>query len=175
MREEMAEHLERSTQRLIARGLSAEEARREALREFGNVTYHQEQARDARGAAWLDALAADVRFALRHFARTPGTTVTMFVVLAVGMSISTPLFAYMHAYAVQPPPGIALEDDLVRIRGSRSAGVNGRGYRTFSEDEFLEYRKLTEHFPWPDGRTRRWCWTPAVTRSAAGSRRAQRS
>ena len=146
MREEMAEHLERSTERLIARGLSPEEARREALREFGNVTYHQEQARDARGAIWLDALAADVRFALRHFARTPGTTVTMFVVLAVGMSISTLLFSYVHSYAVQPPPGIALEDDLVRIRGSRSAGVDGRLYRTFSEEEFLAYRKLTDHF-----------------------------
>src|SRR5688500_13666506 len=74
MQEEMTEHLERATARLMARGLSAEDAARAARREFGNVAYLQEQARDARGAGWTDALAADARFALRHFARKPGTT-----------------------------------------------------------------------------------------------------
>lgn len=41
MQEEMAEHLERATARLMARGLSAPEARREATLEFGNVAYLQ--------------------------------------------------------------------------------------------------------------------------------------
>ena len=146
MQEEMADHLQRSTARLIARGLSPEEARREAVREFGNVTYLQEQARYARGTAWLSALVADSRFALRHFGRKPGTTITMIVVLAVGMSVSTMLFSYVHSYAAQPPLAIALEDDLVRIRGSQDAGAAGRASRTFSEEEFLEYQRLTDHF-----------------------------
>ncbi len=146
MQEEMADHLERSRQRLMARGLSAEEARREAVREFGNVTYLQEEARYARGTRGLDELAGDVRFALRHFARRLGTTLTMFVVLAVGMSISTLLFSYVHAYAVQPPPGVALADDLVRIRGSQDAGVGGRDSRGFSEEELGEYRGMSGHF-----------------------------
>ena len=156
MKEEMAEHLARSAERLMARGLSAEEARREALREFGNVTYLQEEARYARGTVWLDALAADLRFALRHFARTPGTTLTMFVVLAFGMSIGTLLFSFVHSYAVQPPPGIARADDLVRIRGSQSAGADGRGVRGFSEDELRAYRVLDGTFAavagWTDER-----------------------
>jgi predicted permease len=156
MQEEMADHIERSTERLVARGLSAEEARREALREFGNVAYLQEEARDARGARWVDALAGDLRFALRRFARKPGTTATMFVVLAVGMSIATLLFSYVYSYAVQPPAGVALADDLVRIRGSRTAGVDGLGSRAFSEEEFLGYRELTGPFSavagWTDTR-----------------------
>ncbi|HEX7239451.1 MAG TPA: ABC transporter permease, partial [Longimicrobiaceae bacterium] len=94
----------------------------------------------------VDALFADLRFALRQFARRPGTTLTMFVVLAVGMSISTLLFSFVHSYAVRPPPGIALRDDLVRIRGSRTDGAGGRYSRTFSEDEFLGYRGLTGRF-----------------------------
>ena len=146
MQEEMAEHLERSKARLMERGLSAEDARREAAREFGNLAYLQEEARDARGSGWVDTLRADCRFALRHFARKLGTTITMFVVLVGGMSISTLLFSYVHAYAKQPPPGIAREDDLVRIRGSRSAGGAERGLRPFDEAEFLEYRKLTDLF-----------------------------
>lgn len=146
MQEEMADHLDRSTTRLMARGLSAEEARRQAVREFGNVAYLQEEARFARGTRWLDALAGDVRFALRHFARRPGATLTMFLVLAIGMSISTLLFSYVHSYAVQPPPGLAHDGALVRIRGSQNGAEGERGTRRFSEEEFLEYRKLTGQF-----------------------------
>jgi predicted permease len=146
MQEEMASHLERATERLMTRGITAEEARREALREFGNVAYLQEEGRYARGTRALDALAGDVRFALRQFARRPGTTMVMLMVLAVGMSIATLLFSYVHAYAVQPPPGVALENDLVRIRGSQDVGADGRAPRPFSKEEFAGYQGLTKHF-----------------------------
>jgi predicted permease len=167
MREEMAEHLARSTQRLMARGLPYAAARRQAEREFGNVTYLQEDARYARGTIWLDALLADVRFALRHFARRPVVTLVMFVVLAVGMSLSTLLFSYVHSYAVQPPPGIAAQDDLVRIRGSLSAGVHGRGSRALSEAELDEYRALTEHFDAVAG----WTYTTVALDAADDAER----
>ena len=146
MQDEMAEHLERAAARLVARGLSAEEARRAARREFGNVAFLQEQARDARGARWAEALAADLRFARRHLARTPLTTLTMLLVLVGGMTIAALLFSFVHSYAVQPPPGVARADDLVRIRGSRTAGVDGRGTRAFSADELREYQALGDQF-----------------------------
>ena len=156
MQEEMAAHLERSKARLMGRGLTGEDARHAALREFGNLSSLQEKARDARGAQWLDALTADVRFAWRQFARRPALTMTMFVILAAGMSISTLLFSYVHSYAVAPPRGVQLADDLVRIRGSRTAGADGRVFRTFSEEEFREYEKMTEQFAavagWTDAR-----------------------
>jgi predicted permease len=146
MQEEMAEHLDRSTARYLARGLTPAGARRAAEREFGNVPWLQEQARDARGTAWLDALLGDVRYALRQYARRPATTLVMFVVLVGGVGITTLLFSLVHAYATQPPPGVVLTDDLVRIRGSESAGRHGRGSRIFSESEFAAYRALTSHF-----------------------------
>lgn len=146
MREEMSAHIDRSAERLVARGMTAEAARRQAAREFGNVPYLQEEARYARSTIWLDMVMADLRFALRQFARRPVTTIVMFVVLSVGMSISTLLFSYVHAYAVRPPLGVAADDDLVRIRGSRAAGAAGRGVRTFSEHEFRAYRSLSDAF-----------------------------
>lgn len=93
-----------------------------------------------------DALAADLRFALRQFGRRPGTTAVMFLVLILGISISTLLFSYVQSYATQPPLGVRLEENLVRIRGSMSAGAAGRGSRPFGEDEFGAYRALTEQF-----------------------------
>jgi len=150
MQEEMAAHLERAAERLMARGLSADEARRQARREFGNVAFLQEQARDARGARWLEALGVDARFALRHFARTPGTTLVMFAVLAVGISISALLFSAVHSVALQPPSGVARSDDLVRIRGLQDSDAS----RPFAADEFLAYRALGDHFRAVAG----WTW-----------------
>jgi predicted permease len=163
MQEEMAQHLERATERIMARGLSAEEAAREARREFGNVTYLQEEGRLARGTGALDALVADARFALRQFARRPGTTLTMLGVLAVGLCISTIMFSFVHTYAVQPPAGIARADDLVRIRGSQEGRGSTRVARGFSEDELLEYRRLAGPFAAVAG------WTSAMAALDAGA------
>lgn len=142
MQEEMAQHLERATVRLMARGLTADEARNAATREFGNVANLQEEARDARGGRWLEAFARDIRFALRHLGRKPGMTITIVLVLTIGMSISTVLFSFLHSYSVQPPPGIVSSDDLVRIRGSQRIPDQGRGFRLLSRDELQEYQSL---------------------------------
>ena len=144
MRDEMGEHLDRATARLVARGYPAADARHEAMREFGNVTSLQEHARVARGGRWLDALAADSRFAVRQFARRPGVTLAMLVVLAAGMSISTSLFSLLQAFSGQPPLGVPHQDDVVRIRGSQV--TDGLVVRRFSLEELREYQALTSHF-----------------------------
>jgi len=162
MQEEMSQHLERATERLMARGLSAEVAAREARREFGNVTYLQEEGRLARGTGALDALAGDARFAFRQFARRPATTLIMLGVLAVGLCLSTLMFSIVQGFAVQPPDGVARADDLVRIRGSQQGRVSERVERKFSEDELEEYRKLTGPFAAVAG------WTSATAALDAG-------
>src|SRR6185503_3535900 len=82
MQAEMREHLDRATERLVARGMSPEDARIAARREFGNVTVIQEEARDARGDRWMDSLRGDLRFAFRYFARHKATTAIIVAVLA---------------------------------------------------------------------------------------------
>src|SRR5690349_4878587 len=84
MQAEMRQHLERTTERLMARGMSERDARLAARREFGNVTAVQEEARDARGARWVDELTGDARFALRYFGRHKATTAIIVTVLALG-------------------------------------------------------------------------------------------
>ena len=49
--EELQTHLERETERLLAAGVSPEEARRQAVRLFGGVEQIKEDCRDARGMA----------------------------------------------------------------------------------------------------------------------------
>src|SRR5687768_9715439 len=84
MQSEMRQHLDSATERFMARGMSREEARLAARKEFGNVSVIQEDARDARGARWIDALAGDMRFAFRYFARHKGIVAIIVAVLALG-------------------------------------------------------------------------------------------
>ena len=147
MQHEMSEHIDRATERLVSRGLTPINARNAATREFGNMTYIQEEGRQARGTSWVEALAADSRFAFRHFRRNPGATITMLIVLAIGMSFATALFSFMYAYANQRPLGVAASDDIVRIRG-RQQGVTWSQplLRKVSHEELEEYQRLTSHF-----------------------------
>src|SRR5687768_12623607 len=111
------------------------------------MTYISEEGRQARGRRWVEALAADSRFAIRHFMRNPGATLTMLIVLAIGMSFATALFSFMYAYTNQRPIGVAESDDIVRIRG-RQQGVNSSKalLRYMSREELEEYQRLTSHF-----------------------------
>ena len=147
MQEEMDTHLQLASERFRARGLSGEEARRAARREFGNVDALQEEARDARGARWLESLLADVRFGVRHFGRTPISTMMMIVLLALGIGVNSALFTVIYSFVRMPPPGIALEESLVRIRGiDRNRGPGATLGREFSYAEYREYAARTNLF-----------------------------
>lgn len=145
MQVEMAEHIDRATDRLSARGLSRDAARRQALREFGNVPYIQEEGRIARGTHGIDTLLGDLRFAVRHFAREPLSTLTIVAVLSIGISINVVLYTMVHSVTDRPPSGVEASDDLVRIRGSQLKD-GSRAERAFSLDEIEGYRSLTTHF-----------------------------
>jgi predicted permease len=147
MHDEMHAHLERAAERLMARGMPAGEARATARREFGNVAYLQDQARDARGARWIDALRADIRFGLRHLRRTPLSTTTMILVLALGLGLNTALYTVDYSLSTMPPAGVTLDDALIRIRGlerpPNGGRVRGRG---ISYPEFREYAAQRDVF-----------------------------
>jgi hypothetical protein len=154
MQEEMAAHLEHATERLMARGLSREEARRMARREFGNVEYLQEQGRDARGARWVEAVVADLRFGARHFARVPFTTLTMIVVLVLGISANSGLFIFIHSAMTQPPPAVPRSDELVRVRTVYHAEGGSIVFsREVAYPELLEYGRRREVFSQVAGET----------------------
>src|SRR5205823_12249479 len=131
LQQEMRDHLERSTERLVARGMSPADARLAARREFGNVAVLQEEARDARGARWVDALVGDVRFALRYFGRHKATTAVIIVVLALGTGANTMIFSIFQAQFLRPAPAVPNDAGLARIwtqeRASRTARWQPRG------------------------------------------------
>src|SRR6185437_16534019 len=71
---EMASHLEMAVEENIRRGMSAEEARRQALVRFGGVQQARELHRESRGLPWLDVLVQDLRYTFRILKRDCGFT-----------------------------------------------------------------------------------------------------
>src|ERR1700676_500204 len=72
MAQEIQQHVDLLTERNIAAGMSAEEARHAALREFGGVEQIKESAREQRISIWLDQFWQDLRFGARMLRRNPG-------------------------------------------------------------------------------------------------------
>src|SRR5690349_15978803 len=103
MREEMQLHLDRTAKRLEGEGLSPEDARAGARREFGNAASIQEEGRDARGCRGLETVLGDCRYALRHFRRTPLTAATMVAIFALGIGFNTVFFAILHSFTTGTP------------------------------------------------------------------------
>lgn len=117
LQEEMQSHLDRRADALVAEGSSVSDARLTARREFGNPGVHNDAARDASNTAWIDSIRADVRFALRYFARKPLSSATIVLVLALGIGGSSFQLSTLLSLTSRPPVGVSEDLSLVRLRG----------------------------------------------------------
>src|SRR5215470_14707310 len=76
------------------RGVGDAEALRRGRRSLGGYQQVREACRDALRLGWLDALARDVRYALRSFRRSPTFTVVALLSLAVGVGANCAAFTW---------------------------------------------------------------------------------
>lgn len=91
--EEVRTHVEMATEANVSAGMSPQEARHAALKEFGNVVGVQERARDERGWMWLEQLRQDLAHAWGGLWRTPGFSISVILILALGIGAASAIFA----------------------------------------------------------------------------------
>jgi predicted permease len=100
--EEIKAHLELEAEDLKREGLSEDEARWKARREFGNVRRAHEQFYVKGRFVWLDSLLHDLRFALRQMRRSPGFAFTAVLTLALGIAANVIVFGVLDALVLRP-------------------------------------------------------------------------
>lgn len=112
--DELAFHLDQKIEDLIHQhGLTPDEARREALRQFGNLpairaTGHRQAHQKERHVKFrqhLDNFTRDVQFALRAFLRKDrGFAIVTILTLALGIAANTAVFSVVNTVMLRPLP-----------------------------------------------------------------------
>ncbi len=102
--EEIAFHLDKETEKLVGQGMSEEEARRQARRNFGSVSRQSERAQDSWGVGALRDLTIDARLTARQLRRGPMFAALVVLTLALGVGGSTATFSVVNAVLLKPLP-----------------------------------------------------------------------
>jgi predicted permease len=93
-------------------------------------------------------IAADVRYALRQFAKAPGFTATAILTLALGIGATTAIFTLVYAVLLKSLP-VVNPEDLYRVGNEEHCCVNGGmqdNWTLFSYEQYKQFRDQATGF-----------------------------
>src|SRR2546429_180904 len=125
LREEMELHLAEKAAELQADGMTAECARPEARRRFGNIGLKHEESREIWMTRFLSELGQDVRYGCRTMAANKAFSALAVLSLALGIGANTTIYSFMESILLRSLP-VADPESLVVLnwhgRPPRDAG-----------------------------------------------------
>jgi putative ABC transport system permease protein len=121
--EELAFHLESRVEELIKRGSSPQDARQQALREFGDPAGARDElaaidragVRRARRSLFIDALRQDVQQSARTMRREPGFALAVIVTLGLGIGLNAAMFGITDRLLFRAPAHVRAPDQVKNI------------------------------------------------------------
>ena len=141
--EEMASHIEMAVDENVKKGMTEQEARRQALVRFGGEQQAREMHREARGLPWLDMVLQDLRYTFRTLRRDRGFAFVAIVILALGIGANITVFSVVNTLLLRPLP-FPHAEQLVWFTGNHGQG--GLSGLTYNVGSYEEYAKHTQSF-----------------------------
>ena len=140
--DELQFHIDTRVEENIRRGMSPDEAQRDAERRFGNMTRIREQGYDVRGGRWLETFWQDLRYGARVLIKNPFFTLVAVLTLALGIGANTAIFSVVNALLLRPLP-YTEPDRLVQIWQNYQPNIPKLGV---SGGDFQVWREQTQSF-----------------------------
>jgi predicted permease len=102
--DELESHLAMDIERGVREGLSADEARRQALIRFGGIVQAHDAYAHRRGLPWLETLLRDLHYSLRSLSRNRLLTVIGILSIGLGVGSNTTIFSLVSRFVLRPAP-----------------------------------------------------------------------
>ncbi len=141
MAEELQQHVDRLIERNIAGGMSPNEARNAALREFGGVEQIKEIAREQRVSRPLDEFVQDLRFGARMLFRSPGFAALAILSLTLGIGTNAAVLSWIEGILVRPYPAVPHQERMVALTGTKRGSTEFDGRDGISYPDFVDLQK----------------------------------
>jgi putative ABC transport system permease protein len=124
LEEEMRFHLEMKAEENLAAGVSPEEARHAAQRQFGNQTLLREVSREMWGVRSIETLFQDLRYAARMLLKNKSFTAVAGLSLTLGIGANTAIFQLLDAALLRSLP-VKDPQELAEVRLADMKGARG--------------------------------------------------
>ena len=135
---ELRSHLEMAVELNLEKGMTPEDARREAFRGLGGVEQTKELYRDQRGLPMIETALQDLRFGFRMLRRAPGFSILAILCLTLGIGANAAVFSWIEGILFRPYPLVADQERLLAITGTARGEV---GHTYISWPDLLDLQK----------------------------------
>jgi len=139
---ELRDHCERLFDEYLRQGCSPAEARRRVAVEFGPLELAKEECRELRPLQWLETTGRDVRLGVRALARERLFTLSVTLILTVGIGATIAMFSVLNGVVLRPLPYASPHEIAVlathRMLQNQFDGTSGAN--------FLDWRQQSRSF-----------------------------
>jgi predicted permease len=158
--DELELHVDLRARQLQATGMTADDARAEALRRLGFTSMDEARERLAAEGARIarplrlrdvmDSVSTDSLLAVRQLRRQPGFAIAVVATLGIALAAAATMFGVVDRLLLRPPAGVAAPDQVRRffVTYTWPAG-DGRpaGSRSIAGVDWEYYQKLRRELP----------------------------
>lgn len=140
---EIDAHIAEEVDDNLARGMSAEEARRRAYVKFGSTRNVREDLWRWNSVKPLEDILRNLRYVARTLRRAPGFTLAVILVMALGIGASTAMFTVVRSVLLKPLP---FREPARLIRLYEHSTDDKFSYNFVAAGIFAEWKKQSHSF-----------------------------